>query len=579
MVDFLKKQDPRCRDCLVLVYITTLVDAMRLMISLHCSCRSSPSFCRGSLSRSNQNESVIYAALLVGLSVIGLLDVLCLHCYRIFATIGSLIFGYDSGIISTTLGQASFPTYFNNPSSALIGAILSTYSGGQGIGNLMGGYLGDKLGRKKTIWIASFLALVGAILQTAAVNIPMFIVGRIVAGYAIGLVYAVSSIYNAEIAPPEIRGVTVGLQTQLISTGYALSNWIGLFGSFAHGNATWRIPLGIQCVPAVILIVGLFWLPESPRWLVQRGQYEDAKVVLRRLHSDVKTSDNESGEDDFADREFNQIKQQVDYEREVEIKSWWVLFTKPSYRYRLLLGIGLQIFLQTSGSNVINYYQTNLFKGIGVQGRGVLWLSVGFGMMGPIANAICLCYIDKIGRKPPLFWVSCALTVDMVLLMVFSKYYGGTEVTNRVGQGFTIAWIFLFSFIFSLGYNANQLVYIAEIFPTALRSRATAICCFMGTGAAILLNQLSPMAFQAIGWKYYSLFIAADIFAGFCFFFFYPETKGKTLEEMAELFGDNVAFTDYLSGGATTTGVALKKAEVEDVDTGVAEYVEKSGAA
>lgn len=214
----------------------------------------------------------------------------------------------------------------------------------------MGGWLGDVLGRKKTIWLASTLALIGAILQTAAVNIEMFIVGRVIAGFAIGLVYAVSSIYNAEIAPPKIRGVIVGLQTQMISIGYASSNWIGVFGSFAAGNAAWRIPLGLQCLPAIILIVGLFWLPESPRWLVQHGKYEEAHSVIRKLHEDTIGIDNT----EFYEKEFNQIKQQIDYEREVTIKSFWKLFTVASNRKRLLLGILLQVFLQTTGVNVVN---------------------------------------------------------------------------------------------------------------------------------------------------------------------------------------------------------------------------------
>lgn len=291
----------------------------------------------------------------------------------IFATTGSLIYGYDSGIISTTLGQATFPSYFNHPSANLTGAIVSTYSGGQGIGNLCGGYLGDLLGRKKTIWLASVLALIGAILQTSAVNIAMFLVGRILAGFAIGLVYAISSIYNAEIAPPKIRGLLVGLQTQLISSGYALSNWIGVFGSYAHGNAAWRIPLGIQCVPAVVLIIGLFWLPESPRWLIQHGKDEEARAVIEKLHSGLNV------EADFCDREFRQMKQQIEYEREVSIKSWTSLFTKRSNFRRLMLGVGLQVFLQTTGVNVVNYYQTNLFKGVGITGRTVLWVSAAYG--------------------------------------------------------------------------------------------------------------------------------------------------------------------------------------------------------
>lgn len=244
----------------------------------------------------------------------------------IFATTGSLIYGYDSGIISTTLGQNTFPSYFNYPSDNMIGAIVSTYSGGQGVGNLVGGYLGDRLGRKRTIWTAATLALIGAILQTAAVKIVMFLVGRILTGFAIGLVYAVSSIYNAEIAPPKVCGIVVGLQTELISIGFALANWIGLFGSFAKGNAAWRVPLGLQCVPAVILIVGLFWLPESPRWLIQRGRYDEALAVIKKLHSDDEEYDG------FYLREFEQIKLQVTFEKEHTIKSLWTLFTKPSFR-------------------------------------------------------------------------------------------------------------------------------------------------------------------------------------------------------------------------------------------------------
>ncbi|CAM1507952.1 Fc.00g048000.m01.CDS01 [Cosmosporella sp. VM-42] len=485
----------------------------------------------------------------------------------IFATTGSLIYGYDSGIISTTLGQKTFPAYFNNPSSTLTGAIVSTYSGGQGIGNLVGGYLGDQLGRKRTIWLAASLALIGAIVQTAAVNIAMFIVGRAVAGFAIGLVYAVSSIYNAEIAPPKIRGIMVGLQTQLISTGFALANWIGLFGSFAAGNAAWRVPLGIQCVPAVVLIVGLFWLPESPRWLTQKGRYDETLEVLKQLHSDSDHPDDTEGS--FYYREFEQIKAQVDFERESAIKSWWVLFTHKSYARRLFLGSMLQISLQCTGVNVVNYYQTTLFEGVGITGRRVLLISCGYGMMGFIANAICLTYIDKVGRKLPLAWTSLALAVDMMLIMVFTKEYANSS--NKVGQGWTIAWIFLFSFIFSLGYNAIQLVYIAEIFPTALRSRGTSICAFLGTGFGLVFNQLSPKAFNAIGWRYYAVFMGCNLVSSAVFFLVFPETKGKTLEEITEIFGDKVAFREHIGNAspATTTHVKehhLVQAEHADME-------------
>ncbi|KAJ2970525.1 hypothetical protein NQ176_g8148 [Zarea fungicola] len=164
--------------------------------------------------------------------------------------------------------------------------------------------------------------------------------------------------------------------------------------------------------------------------------------------------------------------------------------------------------------------------------------------MGFIANAICLTYIDKVGRKLPLAWTSLALGVEMMLIMVFTKYFANT--TNKIGQGWTIAWIFLFSFIFSLGYNAIQLLYIAEIFPTALRSRGTAICAFLGTGVGLIFNQLSPRAFEAIGWRYYAVFMVCNVISSITYFLVFPETKGKTLEEITEIFGDKVAFNEHI---------------------------------
>jgi MFS family permease len=255
----------------------------------------------------------------------------------------------------------------------MIGAIVSTYSGGTGVGNLLGGYLGDKLGRKGTIWLASIIALIGGIVQTASVNIVMFLVGRIIGGLAIGLVYSVSSMYNAEIAPPKIRGVVVGLQGLLIAIGFALANWIGCFAAYTDTDAAWRVPLGLQCVFAIILIVGLFWLPESPRWLIQKGRYDEARIILEKLHA------GDGGEPNFYLKEFEQIKQQVTFERDVAIKSWLVLFTKPAYRHRLILGVLLQIFVMLTGANAINYYQTILFESVGLQGHSVLWVSVGYG--------------------------------------------------------------------------------------------------------------------------------------------------------------------------------------------------------
>lgn len=278
-----------------------------------------------------------------------------------------------SGIISTTLAQKTFLPYLGNPSKDLTGAIVSTFSGGQMIGNLASGYLSDALGRKNTIWAVSTIALIGTAIQTGCVNVGMFLAGRIITGLALGVMFNVASIYNAEISPPNIRGVIVGMQAMLLAVGFALANFVGCLGAYNPGDAAWRVPLSLQCLFAIILIIGLFWLPESPRWLIQHGRNEQARLTLQKLHG---------GSTEFPDlpeREYNQIKKQIEFEREVVINSWWALFTKPSYRYRFWLGLGVQVSHFATGATAINYYQTILFRSIGITGHRTLWLSVGYG--------------------------------------------------------------------------------------------------------------------------------------------------------------------------------------------------------
>jgi MFS family permease len=265
---------------------------------------------------------------------------------------------------------------------------------------------------------------------------------------------------------------------------------------------------------------------------MQKGRFDEAYKVIKRLHGGY------ADDPGFFQREYDLMREQLEYENAVVKPTFKEIVMRPSYRKRFILGILIQSFVQLSGVNVINYYQTTMYRGLGITGRSVLFVSAMYGCMGPIANAICLLFVDKWGRKKPLAYLSFALGIDMIIFTALTAHFstGG----NRLGQGFAIAMIFCFSVIFSLGYNTIQFVFQSEIFPLHLRAKGVAAATLAATTWNIVFNQASPSAFVTIGWKYYIVFVVTNIVAGVVFLVFFPETKGLSLEEMAILFGDDV---------------------------------------
>lgn len=184
--------------------------------------------------------------------------------------LGGGIVGIDIGIIATTIGQESFKDYMFPPgthnSSSLLGAIVSMGSTGNVLGSLILGFALEKLGRKRTVLLATFFTIVGAIMQTAANGVGLMIAGRLVAGIAVGMLNGGLPVYISELAVPQERARLVGIFGLLIAIGFCVANWIGYGCSFAHGNIAWRLELAMQIPLAVVLLVVSFFTPESPRW-------------------------------------------------------------------------------------------------------------------------------------------------------------------------------------------------------------------------------------------------------------------------------------------------------------------------
>ncbi|KAF4332219.1 hypothetical protein FBEOM_13980 [Fusarium beomiforme] len=440
---------------------------------------------------------------------------------------GSLLWGYDSGIFGTALAQSYFEEKFH-PSSSMLGGIISVYTAGGAIGALLSGPVGNRFGRLGTIRIGAIIAAIGTTLQTAATETIMLIFGRLIAGLAIGLIYFAIPMFLSEIAPFSRRGLFTGLHSQFVGFGYMTSNWIGFGVSYTKGQFTYRFPVGLQVFLALLLLGLSFTIPESPRYLIERGELEKAEAVLKRLRVP---------HDDGIERELRQMRDQIQWERENEESSLKVMVTKPSYRKRLLLGCGVQIGQQICGISAINYYQTIMYKSLGIKGHIVLLLAGVWGITGPLANIFCLLWIiDRVRRRTLFMAGSLAMAIDIAIVLSLVAAYGGSD--NQAANGVGIFSLILFGILFSLSWNSGAPVYTAEIFPTQIRATGGAISTFWSFVIQVVLAQASPTALANVGWRYYFFFIAMNLSTLVLVFFFLPETKGKSLEEISEVFGD-----------------------------------------
>jgi MFS family permease len=208
----------------------------------------------------------------------------------------------------------------------------------------MGGFTMDSIGRRWTIQLGACICLLGAILQAAARNLGMMLVGRIFTGWAVGLMSMSVPVYQAETAHPKMRGLIVGITQQMIGVGFIISTWVG-YGSAQMPNSSsfqWRFPLAFQVVPCIFIILGLLVFPESPRYLMEKDKADEAMRVLRRLHYNGRN-------EDWLLREFTEIKATIDAEKAITVPGWKIMFTTPQWRTRLWQATLVQIFTQMTG--------------------------------------------------------------------------------------------------------------------------------------------------------------------------------------------------------------------------------------
>ncbi|KAF7946842.1 uncharacterized protein EAE97_004091 [Botrytis byssoidea] len=389
------------------------------------------------------------------------------------------LFGYDSGIVTSTIGQPEFILYFGKLDSSTEGGVVSSFTGGAILGALTISWLAGGLGRKKTIALGGAISAFGCALQAGAANI----------GY--GCNYTTSSFQ-------------------------------------------WRFPLAFQVVPGLFLAIGTWFLQESPRWLMEKDQQEEAREALYKLHGD-------GSNDEYLELEFAEIRDTIIAEKTVAVKPWSGLVAKKSWRHRLILGCGIQAWGQLSGINVINYYGVTIYSLLGIDTRTSLMIIGISGSLSIVHCALGLYFLERLGRVKPMVFSATGWALALLVNAVLSQYYvvGGQQSTNTNALRAMVAMNLVFSFFYTFT-GIISWVYPAEIFPVEIRARGNSISTLTNWCLGLLLGQTGPLTLDNIGFKFFYVFFVFNILSAVCYWIFYPETKGKTLEQMDELFGDQL---------------------------------------
>lgn len=492
------------------------------------------------------------------------------------AVIGGGLFGFDISSMSAIISIPAYKCYFQSgpvpddhsqctgPSSSVQGGITAAMPGGSWLGALCSGFLSDMFGRKKAIMIGAVIWWIGSTIICASQNVGMLVVGRVINGFCVGICSAQVPVYISELAPPSKRGRLVGAQQWAITWGIMIMFYISYGATYASGTAAFRIPWGVQMVPAMLLFGAMFFLPESPRWLARKDRWEEAHAVLTLVHS--------KGDPDspFVRRELQEIREMVEFEKRNSDVTYLELF-KPNMINRTHIGLFTQIWSQLTGMNVMMYYITYVFLMAGVSGNANLVASSIQYVINVVMTIPALLYVDRWGRRPTLL-VGATLMMTWLfanagILAAHGHWAGPKGVDNTPAASWevrgaaskaVIACSYLFVASYAPTWGPVSWIYPPELYPLRVRGKGVSLATSGNWAFNFALGYFVPPSFVNIKWQTYL------VFGVFCFsmlvhvYFLFPETAGKTLEEVVDIFEDPNGIK-YIGTPAWKTRVSTRR--------------------
>ncbi|KAM3434860.1 hypothetical protein MY4824_005190 [Beauveria thailandica] len=471
------------------------------------------------------------------------------------SAIGGILFGYDQGVISVILVMDQFLDRFGEVSDTAPGSgfykglMTAMITLGAFIGAMNQGWLADAYSRKYSIMIAVAVFTVGSVLQTAAVDYPMLVAARLIGGIGIGMLSMVVPLYISEISPPEIRGTLLVLEELSIVVGIVVSFWITYGTQYIDSHWSWQLPFLLQIVPGLILGFSAMFLPFSPRWLASQGREQEALVELARLRRLPAT-------DARVQKEWSDIITDAKLQAAIvkrrhpsltggstisKVKlefAGWIDCVRPGCWRRTLVGAGLMFFQQFVGINALIYYAPTLFGTMGLDLNMSLIMSGVVNVAQLVGVVSSLWTMDRVGRRKLLLTGSVAMCISHIIITALVGMYSDNWPQHTTAGWTSVVFLFMYMLAFGASWGPVPWAMPAEIFPSSLRAKGVAISTCSNWINNFIIGLVTPPLVQNTGWGAYLFFAFFCLFSGLWTFFLVPETNGKTLEQMDEVFND-----------------------------------------
>lgn len=455
-----------------------------------------------------------------------------LNMLLLMPLMSSAVAGYDGSLMNGLQALPSWKRDFGNPQGHDLGAVNAAQSAGCVVVLPIVGMLADKVGRRWTLLIGGVVVIIASVIQSVAVNLGMFIFSRALVGAGAITIIQPSPLLISELAYPTHRGILTALYWTFYYLGAILAAWstYGLQKSNPDSHWAWRGPSVLQAgLPALQLI---FWwyLPESPRWLIANGRYDEARFVLAQHHAGGDL------QHPLIGFEMIEITQAIEIDERSKQTKWSALFSSVN-RKRIFITVFIGIMSQWAGNSVVSYYLTLVLDSVGITNPDTQTLINGLLQVFNFGAAVMAAVlVNRLGRRTLFNWSGIGMTISFVIWTACSARF---DSNGGAGLGIAvIAFIFIYFFHYDIAYTPLVIAYSTEILPYSIRSKGVSLSLAVIYSSLVLLSFVTPIALEAIGWRYYILFCCLLGLSVVVNWFMLPETRGRSLEEISDLFED-----------------------------------------
>ncbi|KAI0878655.1 general substrate transporter [Hypoxylon argillaceum] len=467
-----------------------------------------------------------------------------LYAWAVILILGSVTTGYDGMLVNTSQQIDRWKDYFprtqvgpDNPQAVAdswLGLLVNIFNIGSVISFFITPYVADHWGRKASIAIGCAFMIAGGVVSAFCTQYEMFLAGRFLLGFGNSLTQMASPLLLTEICHPQHRGPVTAVYNCLWNLGALMVAWVGWGTARIQNDWSWRSITLLQILPSVVQILFIYWIPESPRYLMSKDRHREAFDILSKYHAGGKRHDL------LVQFEYREIKETLRIEHQAERSAGYLDFVRTKgNRWRLAILISLGVISQYSGNALFSNYIDTIYEGAGITDQNKkLAISGGKTILDLIVTVLAALNVDRFGRRP-LFLVSISgMVVAFASWTVCGAFYENSGMQNFTAGWAQLVFIWLFGIFYDIGFSGMLIAYALEVLPFKLRAKGMMLMNITVQAVLALSNQTNKIAWNRLPkhW-YFMLFYTAWDFLELCFvYFFYVETKGPTLEEIARIF-------------------------------------------